>query len=511
MITSPPSSPDGPLEEGGSRRADVLLAEYLDAQCGAPAFASHASAARHFLYWLRLRRIPLSGIDASIVQGFERHRCRCPRYSPQEPRRPGYITHVRRFVGFLEDRGAVPIPEDVGPVAAVLPAYADRLSALGYSRGARGALLSDAAHFAHWLRLSRSRARDADDDAVERFAQHHCRCFLCRKRGALTASGIVRRRRGAAAFLEFLQDRGLAPPASVAAEDPRLAAFRAWLKHRCGATDQSIIRYVAEAGRWLPSLGEDPGAYDAVTIRQIVLDQPASRSWQSVRLTATVLRAYLRFLAATGACRPELVHAVPSAPRRRDATLPRFLSPATVERIIAACDVATPRGLRDRAILLLLARLGLRAGDVRQLKLLDIDWTGARLRVDGKSRRAAQLPLPQEAGDALLAYIEQARPAARDEHIFLRAQAPFTPFASSGEISRIVKEARSRAGVEGGPSGAHVFRHSLATAMVRSGSSLESIGAILRHRSPETTAIYAKIDVAMLSRVAQPWPGDASC
>ncbi len=284
-----------------------------------------------------------------------------------------------------------------------------------------------------------------------------------------------------------------------------------WLRRRCGATDQTIIRYIAEAARWLPRLGEDPGAYDAVTIRQVVLDQPASRSRQSVRQTATVLRAYLRFLAASGACRPELVQAVPCPPPRRDAALPRFLSPAVVERIIASCDVAKPAGLRDRAIILLLARLGLRAGDVRDLKLADIDWMGARLRVDGKSRRSAQLPLPQDAGDALLAYIEQTRPAVREDHVFLRLQAPFRPFASSGEISRIAAEARRRAGVEEGPSGAHVFRHSLATAMVRTGSSLESIGAVLRHRSPDTTAIYAKVDVAMLARVAQPWPGDASC
>jgi len=448
-------------------------------------------------------------VDVTVVERFARHRCRCPRYSPREPQRPEYITDVRRFVGFLEDSGAIPIPEDVGQVAAVLPAYADHLAALGYSQGTRSALFSDAEHFAHWLRLSRIRGRDADDDVVERFAEHDCRCFLCRKRGTLTSSGVVRRRRGAAAFLEFLRDHGLAPSRSIAAEDPRLAAFRAWLRRRCGATDQTIVRYLAETARWLPSLGEDPGVYGAVTIRQIVLDQPASRARQSVRLTATVLRAYLRFLAASGACRPELVYAVPYAPRRRDAALPRFLSPATVERIIASCDVATPVGLRDRAILLLLARLGLRAGDVCQLKLADIDWTSARLRVDGKSRRPAQLPLPQDAGDALLAYIEQTRPAVREDRVFLRVQAPFRPFASSAEIARIVATARSQAGVEEASSGAHVFRHSLATAMVRTGSSLETVGAVLRHRSPDTTAIYAKVDVVMLARVAQPWPGDA--
>jgi integrase len=113
--------------------------------------------------------------------------------------------------------------------------------------------------------------------------------------------------------------------------------------------------------------------------------------------------------------------------------------------------------------------------------------------------------------DALLAYIEQVRPAVQEDRVFLRIHAPFRPLASSAEIARIVAKARGRAGVEGGPTGAHVFRHSLATAMVRTGSSLESIGAVLRHRSPVTTAIYAKVDVAMLARVAQPWPGDASC
>jgi site-specific recombinase XerD len=511
MITTSPSSFDGPPGRSGKLRADAFLAKYLDAQRGSPAFASRASAARHFLHWLRLRRVALSQVDVTVVQRFARHRCRCASYSPREPHRRGYITDVRRFVGFLEDHGAVPVPKDLEPVAALLPAYRDHLVVLGYSRGCRSMLVSAAEHFAHWLRLSRVRARDVDDPDVERFAQHDCQCFLPRKRGTLTASGVVRRRRGGAAFLQFLRDRGLVPMGNVAEEDPRLAAFRAWLVHRCGVTKQTVVRYLAEAARWLRLLGEDPSAYDTVTIRNIVLEQPASRSLKSVRQTATVLRAHLRFLAASGACRPELMHAVPYAPRRRDAALPRFISPATVERIVTSCHVATPAGVRDRAIILLLARLGLRAGDVCQLRLTDIDWVKALVRVNGKSRRPAQLPLPQDTGDALLAYIEQVRPAVQDDHVFLRIQAPFRPFASSAEIARIVARARRRAGVEGVPSGAHVFRHSLATAMVRSGASLESIGAVLRHRSPVTTAIYAKVDVAMLARVAQPWPGEASC
>lgn len=176
-----------------------------------------------------------------------------------------------------------------------------------------------------------------------------------------------------------------------------------------------------------------------------------------------------------------------------------------------SCDASTPIGIRDRAIILLLARLGLRAGDVWQLRLSDIDWTNAQLKVHGKGRRTVRLPLPQDAGDAVLAYLERVRPRVREERVFLRIQAPFRPFSSSAEIAGIVARVYERAGIDGVPTGAHMFRHSLATGMLRSGGSLESVGAILRHNSPSTTAVYAKVDVAMLEKVAQPWLGGASC
>jgi integrase len=258
-------------------------------------------------------------------------------------------------------------------------------------------------------------------------------------------------------------------------------------------------------------LGIDPAAFDAGTIRAVVLNQEPSRSRASVRMTVTVLRAYLRFLSAQGECRPGLIHAVPPAPLRRLATLPRYASPETIERIIASCDTSTPVGVRDRAILLLLARLGLRAGDVWRLRLADIDWANSELCVHGKSRRRTRLPLPQDAGDAVLDYLERVRPLVREARVFLRIQAPFTPFASSAEIAGIVARALVRTGIEGVPTGSHLFRHSLATAMLRAGANLESVGTVLRHRSPNTTAIYAKVDVAMLETVAQPWLGGESC
>jgi site-specific recombinase XerD len=374
---------------------------------------------------------------------------------------------------------------------------------------------SQAEHLAVWLRLSRIRWRDVDDAIIERFAQHDCCCPIKRKRGKLVEpTGLTHRRRGALRWIGFLRERGAIPPTSIVpapTEEPRFSAFRVWLNRHRGATDETIRRYLQEASRWAPTLGADPAAYDAVTIRGIVLDQGPQRSRASIRMTVTVLRSYLRFLAAHGECRPELVHAVPPAPRWRLATLPRYASPDTIERIIASCDTATPVGIRDRAILLLLARLGLRAGDVWRLRLADIDWANALLCVHGKDRRPTRLPLPQDAGDAVLAYLERVRSSVREERVFLRIQAPFTPFTSSAEIAGIVARALARSGIEGVPTGAHVFRHSLATAMLRAGANLESVGTVLRHRSPSTTAIYAKVDVSMLETVAQPWLGDASC
>lgn len=182
-----------------------------------------------------------------------------------------------------------------------------------------------------------------------------------------------------------------------------------------------------------------------------------------------------------------------------------------MQRIIDACDSDRPDGARDRAILLLLARLGLRGGDIIQMRLGDIDWTGARVRVVGKGRREARLPLPQEVGDAILAYLRDRRPVVACDRVFLRSRAPWRPLAESSCVSAIVRRAMIRAGVSAPTRGAHLMRHSAATAMLREGMSLPSIGVVLRHRSVETTAHYAKVDVELLRSVAQPWIGGTPC
>ena len=200
---------------------------------------------------------------------------------------------------------------------------------------------------------------------------------------------------------------------------------------------------------------------------------------------------------------------MPIIPQWRLSTLPRYIDAAQVEQLIATCDTATPTGLRDRAILLLLARLGLRAGDIVSLRLDALDWPQATVSVRGKGRRETRLPLPQDAGDAVLAYLERARPRAVSDRLFFMLNAPIRPITGSGVITNVVRSAIRKAGIDAPTKGASLLRHSAATAMLRGGATLDMVGAVLRHRSPDMTAHYAKIDVTMLQQIAQPWPGDA--
>src|SRR2546427_482462 len=209
---------------------------------------------------------------------------------------------------------------------------------------------------------------------------------------------------------------------------------------------------------------------------------------------------FLRFLIATGQCAPGLEHALPTIAHWRLASLPKYLPTETVEHVLASCDRATPIGTRDRAVLLLLARLGLRAGDVAALKWADIDWPDGTLRVAGKNRRETRLPLPQEVGEAILCYGAHHRPDVPSPYVFLTTIAPLSPL-SSKTVTKIAARALRRANVESPIYGAHVFRHSVATTLLRQGVSLPSIGALLRHVSIETTTLYAKVDPPLLHTV----------
>jgi site-specific recombinase XerD len=185
--------------------------------------------------------------------------------------------------------------------------------------------------------------------------------------------------------------------------------------------------------------------------------------------------------------------------------LPKYLPWGDVEKLFATCDVTSATGLRDRVVLLLLARLGLRADDVIELQLADLDWMAATIRLVGKGRREAWLPLPQDVGEALLAYINKGRPRIVDDHVILTARAPWKRIRNGSTIAQIVEQAIRRAGIDAPSFGSHLLRHSAATAMLREGASLDGIASILRHRSVDTTAVYARVDERLLGQVAQPW------
>jgi site-specific recombinase XerD len=221
----------------------------------------------------------------------------------------------------------------------------------------------------------------------------------------------------------------------------------------------------------------------------------------------TALRSFFRYLLHRGAIATDLAGCVPAVPNWSLSTLPRFLPAAAVEKLLKCCDRKTAVGRRNHSILLLLARLGVRAGEVIKLSLDDIDWTSGQITIHGKGGRSAQLPLPADVGTALAAYLRRDRPSSASRRVFLRHRAPLTGFGNPSTLSSIVRRALKHAGIESAHTGAHVLRHSLATSMLRQGGSLDEIGELLRHQSPNTTAIYAKVDVAALQTLALPWPG----
>lgn len=400
---------------------------------------------------------------------------------------------------------------DAGPLQPFIDAFVVGLRARRHTALTVSNYENSARHFAGWLCCSKVQLGQVDEDVIQRFAKHRCRCPGARRQKSVSSKYVRRVRR----FIWFLADHNVLAtmsPGDAKTIDPRVAAYQDWLRHHRGISERTVDRHGRMITRLLPGLGAEAKVYDAALIRRVIIDEAKRSSRPHVKTMTTALRGYLRFLAAVGLCRSGLDHAVPTIPQWRLSALPRYLPASAVERIIASCDLSKPHGIRDRAILLFLARLGLRAGDVLSMRLDDISWNEGTIRVRGKGRREVRLPLPQEAGDALIEYLSRARPRVDDHRVFLRSSAPYRPFKDSSVISGIVRLALGRAGIIDAPSrGANLLRHSAATSMLRAGASLDAVGTVLRHRSIDTTAHYAKVDLAMLQQIVQPWPGEASC
>jgi site-specific recombinase XerD len=389
-----------------------------------------------------------------------------------------------------------------GPSGPYLDAFAAVLERRGYSAGAAVRYLRAAAHLGHIVARHGQMPSDID---LAAFGEHLRVCRCPRASGGRRNHHTIF---GARLFRQHLVEiRVCRPAAEVAPVEPSLVAdFKAWMSKHRGASEPTIKLYSRDAAHLMAALGNDPERWEPAAIRCFFLDRASHCGKGTVEKLTTSLRAFLRYLAVEGRCGAGLADVVPSYAHWRLADLPRYLTAEQVNRLIAACDGEGVGRLRDRAIVLLLARLGLRAGDVAQLRLDDIEWETGSLRVKGKSRREVRLPLPQDVGDAIVAYLERRRPNCASDHVFLRNIAPFRPFRKGDGISSMVRHLMRRAGVATPVKGAHALRHTAATEMLRHGVPLEKIGLVLRHRGIDTTARYAKVDVTLLKQIAQPWP-----
>lgn len=399
------------------------------------------------------------------------------------------------------------------PAGPHLSALAEELAIKGFSYWILRARLQGAAHFSDWNKRQGRSIEQLQEDMFEEFGGHLGKC-RCRRPLRLSAHDDMRALAGARALVEYLRRRGVitSPLPSKKEDDPPIlfSGFCDWMRCQRGTQERTLRQYRVVINEALDTLGADPGCYEAQTIRTFILSRTQGKSRANAKGVVSVMRMFLRYLIAQGKCRTGLDDAVPTLAMWRLSSLPRYLPAADIERVITACTSDTPVGLRDRAVVLLLARLGLRAGDIVKMDLGDIDWTHASVRVSGKSRDEVKLPLTQEVGEAVLEFLRSGRPPVHDTRLFVRMLAPWRPLQVSS-VSAIVARAIARAGIEAPFRGAHVLRHSAATEMLRQGATLQQIGAVLRHRYLDTTAHYAKVDVQHLRDIALPWPEVFPC
>ena len=397
-----------------------------------------------------------------------------------------------------------------GPFGISLESFAGHLLQSGYATISARRHIRSAEHIIDWANRSRLSLRDLDETALQRFGNHLVRCHC----GRYWRTDRIDILAGARMFLRHLQGvDGSIRVTKPAIPEPQLwRSFCAWMRAQRSTSDRTLYNYGIPIRELIRRLGEDPRQLDAHRLRQFVLEQSRLTGWAPAKRCTTALRMFLRFLIAEGRCHAGLLGAIPTLAHWRLTSLPRYLPAEDVERLIASCDLSLPVGKRDRAILLLLARLGLRAGDIVNLRLQDIDWENAWIIVSGKSRRETRLPLSREVGRAIVTYLKHGRPQTFSDALFVRSRAPFRGLGSHCAVSMIVSEAIRRSRINRPSRGAaHLLRHSLASSMLRHGASLQDISVLLRHRSIETTQIYAKVDIAALGEIAQPWPEVPSC
>ena len=393
-----------------------------------------------------------------------------------------------------------------GPLGRHVDAFCDDLVAEQYARVTIRYGVAAAGRFGRWLDQRKLGACDVSEEVIARFRGRRCR----------------RKNRNGEPLLHKLLLRlrldGVAPEPVVRTSRTPLERivedFCDYLRRERGLSPNTIVGYAHVAGSFVSQrFGVGPvdlSALDVRDVRAFVLRQAQGRPSDFLRSKVNALRWFLRFLYLHGDVSSQLAGHVPSPPVWRHDGPPKWLGSDDIARVLDRCDRQSATGKRDFAILMLLARLGLRSGEVAALKLDDIRWDTGDIVVCGKARERKRFPLLQDVGEAIAAYLRYGRPPSSSRNVFLRAKAPYRELAGSSPIYCVAAGALARAGLTPPRRGAHLFRHSLATSLMRNGATLGEIGQILHHRDPNTTAIYAKADIAGLRAVALPWPGEGS-
>lgn len=392
----------------------------------------------------------------------------------------------------------------IGPLAPYAPGFGRELRRRGYTDLSAAQQLRLMADVSRWLAREGLEAAALSSEQMEAF-------FVNRRAEGYSGLRTVR---ASAPMRAFLEAQGVLStpqvPQPTSAQERLLERYGSYLVNERGLTQRVVSNYVQAATLFLgdhPGLADASYGLDAAEVSAFCIRELPKRAGSSASNLASALRAFLRFAHVEGLTRAPLAQAVPPVANRKGSGLPRGVAPATLNRLLASCDRRSSMGRRDYAILLVLVRLGLRAGEVARLELDDFDWRSGDVLVHGKGGRDQRLPLPADVGAAIAGYVHRGRPRTDSRTVFLRVIAPTVALSSPG-VTWVVYSACDRVGVP--RVGAHRLRHSAATQMLRAGASLIEVGQVLRHATVATTAIYAKVDFVTLRPLAPTWPGSAT-
>jgi len=407
----------------------------------------------------------------------------------------------------VNDQVVLSLPLE-GPLAAYIGPFAKWASEQGYAFCSLRRQVLLAACFSRWLGQKGVRLHAVSSEHAVQYLRYRARRIQIHKGDTAALRYLI----------QFLRGAGVTP-AEKMAEPPSnpveqcAREFERYLRQERLLAEATIINYMPHIRGFLNHRFGDGTVklprWCAGDVVGFVQRQAPRLHPKRSKLMTTALRSFLQYTRYSGEVTADLAAAVPVVPNWSRTTLPRGITTEQVRQLLASVNRGTAVGRRDYAILLLLARLGLRSSEVALLDLDDIDWNVGQLSVRGKRGQRTELPLLPEVGKAIAAYLRRGRPESENRRLFLRANAPLRGFQGASGVGSVVRHSLKRAKVNAPTYGAHQFRHGLATEMLRQGASLGEIGELLRHRHPQTTTIYAKVDIDALRTLALPWPGGA--